>query len=133
MLDQVLALILFLIVVSSLKRLTMGAKARYTSWGMLILIVNGFFFFRLPQALGWQFFEEYADWERLIAYSIALILNGVDWHNYNEKKRLELVSVKFAEMSPKLQASFLALDQEIYDWEDGKRGAGLLSKNGGGK
>ena len=86
MFDQILAAMLFVIIINSLKRLTMGSKARYTSWGMFVLLVNGFLFLRLPQAAGMPLDPAYVEVERFIAYSIAIILNCFDWLKYAELK-----------------------------------------------
>lgn len=89
-LDQALAVILFLIVVNSLKRLTMGVPARLTSWGMFLVIINGFLFLRLPDALGFDLDPWYVAIERFIAYTLALAFNIRDWLIYadlKEKKR----------------------------------------------
>lgn len=107
MLDQILAVILLLVIVSTVKRLTMKTKARHTSWGSFILVVNGFLFFRIPQAFGWQFFDEYADWERLVVYSVALGLNIYDWaifekvskeekENFIEREKYDLLVAQLA-------------------------------------
>jgi uncharacterized membrane protein YvlD (DUF360 family) len=88
-LDQILAVILFLIVVNSLKRLTMGVPARLTSWGMFLVIVNGFVFLRLPHALGMGLDPWYVAVERFIAYGIAIVLNCLDWLRYADLKEKE--------------------------------------------
>jgi uncharacterized membrane protein YvlD (DUF360 family) len=85
-LDQILAVILFLIVVNSLKRLTMGVPARLTSWGMFLVIVNGFVFLRLPHALGYDLDPWYVAVERFIAYTLALAFNILDWLRYADLK-----------------------------------------------
>lgn len=87
MLDQILAVILLIVLISSLKRLTMGIKARLTSWGLFLIVINIFLAYRLPNAFGWKFFEDNADWERLIIYSAALVLNLVDWAIYEKETR----------------------------------------------
>jgi hypothetical protein len=89
MFDQILAVMLFIIVINSLKRLTMGVKARYTSWGMFVLLINGFLFLRLPQAAGLHLDPVYVWVERFIAYTIAIILNCWDWLEYAYLKEKE--------------------------------------------
>lgn len=86
MLDQILAVLLFLIVINSLKRLMMGVKARLTSWGLFIIVVNSFLFLRLPQATGITLDPVYVWVERFIVYTIVIGLNCLDWLAYANLK-----------------------------------------------
>lgn len=82
MLDTVLAILFFIILINSLKRLTIGIKARLTSWGMWLIMFAGFLFNLLPAAIDYDGVAGWLPWVRLAAYIVAIVLGAIDWLIY---------------------------------------------------
>lgn len=86
MMDQILAILFFIVLVNSLKRLTMGYKARLTSWGMFLIMAAGFFFNLVPNAASYEGLKTFLPWIRLTAYVTAIFLGAADWIVYDKSR-----------------------------------------------